>query len=402
MRILQFCNKSPYPPKEGGPIAMDAITKMLINQGHNVKIVAINTPKYSVNPQAIDEQYRQKTNIELVWINTRFRLVFALLSLVKNTSYHVERFKSKQLRLRLKELLMENNFDVVIMETVYLAVYADIIRKYSSAKLILRSHNVEHTIWKQIAKNTPRGLKKIYLSILAKQLKQFEQKSIPLFDAILCISSTDKVWFSAQNKNIPVAVVPFGIDISRSPNDITPCYCDNLFSIASMDWYPNVEGITWFLDTVWEQIHYLYPHLIFKIAGRNIPDSLKHIQLKNIDVVGEVANAQNFMLKNGILIVPLRSGSGIRIKIIEAMSIGKVVITTSIGLEGIAAKDKKHVLVANTPHDFVEAVIFCMENPLECEQIGKNALQFIREYYDNEKIARTLDIFLNPNSHTIE
>jgi glycosyltransferase involved in cell wall biosynthesis len=390
MRILQFCNKSPYPPKEGGPIAMNAITKMLINQGHSVKILAINTPKYSVNQNAIDEQYRKKTDIELVWVNIRFRIVFALLSLLKNTSYHVERFKSRQLRLRLKELLLENNFDVVILETIYLAVYVDIIRKYSSAKLILRAHNVEHLIWEQIAKNTPKGLKKTYLSILAKQLKQFEKKSIPLFDTILCISQTDKHWFSAQNKGISVEIIPFGIDIENIPNEVTPYNCDNLFSLASMDWHPNFEGITWFLYNVWEQIHHLYPNLIFRIAGRNIPDSLKKTQIKNIDIVGEVDDAQNFMLKNGILIVPLWSGSGIRIKIIEAMSIGKVVITTSIGLEGIAAEDKKHILIADSPQAFVDAVTFCIENPSECEQIGKNAQQFIKENHNNEEIAKKL------------
>jgi len=406
MRILQFCNKSPYPPKEGGPIAMNAITKILINQGHSVKIVAINTPKYSVNQNKIDEQYRKKTEMELVWVNTRFRIIFALLSLLKNTSYHVERFKSKSLRIRLKELLLKNNFDIVIMETVYLSVYADLIRKYSSAKLILRSHNVEHLIWEQIAKNTPKGLKKTYLSILAKQLKQFEKKSIPLFDAILCISPTDKLWFAAQNNNIPIEVIPFGIDIDTIPNNITPCYCNNLFSIASMDWYPNIEGIRWFLDNVWEQIHHFYPNLVFRIAGRNMPDSLKQTHLKNIDIVGEVNNAQEFMLKNGILIVPLWSGSGIRIKIIEAMAMGKVVITTSIGMEGICAEDKKHILIANSPQNFVEAVTFCMKNPAICKQIGKNAQQFIKENYNNEKISKKIHQLLLtiqqvPNSSNI-
>ena len=369
---------------------MDALTRMLIRQGHRVKVLAINTPKYSVNPCAIEESYRKKTGIELVWVNTRFRVVFALFSLLKNTSYHVERFKSRKLRLRLKELLLENNFDVVILETVYLSVYADIIRKYSSAKLILRAHNVEHAIWEQIAKNTPKGLKKIYLSILAKQLKRFEKEAVALFDAVLCISQTDKHWFSAQKRDIPVDVILFGVDVSEIQNDVTCCNCDNLFSIASMDWYPNLEGITWFLDEVWEQILLLYPHLIFKIAGRNIPDSLKNSPLKNIDIVGEVDDAQVFMRENGILIVPLWSGSGIRIKIVEAMAIGKVVITTSIGLEGIAAENKKHILIADTPQTFVDAVKFCMENVEICKQIGENARQFIKENHNNEIISLRL------------
>ncbi|MDR2406968.1 MAG: glycosyltransferase family 4 protein [Bacteroidales bacterium] len=390
MRILQFCNKSPYPPKEGGPIAMNALTQLLIKQGHQVKVLAINTPKYTVHTENIDQLYAQKTEIELVWVDTRFRLWGALKSLLRNTSYHVNRFQSEQLAQKLKELLLKEDFDIVILETVYLSDYVRLIRKYSSAKIILRAHNVEHLIWKQIAKNTHQRIKKWYLSLLAKQLEQFEENAIPFFDVIFCISSTDSLWFYEQNKDIPVRVVPFGVDIDEPLQDL-PFRHDNLFSIASMDWYPNLEGIQWFLDNVWKKVHCLYPELVFRIAGRNMPVSLKRLQIQNVEVVGEVVDAKLFMQENGILTVPLWSGSGVRIKIIEAMSIGKVVITTSIGLEGIMAIDKEHVLIANTPQMFVEAVKFCMENPFACEQIGKNARQLIKEKHNNNRITVDFD-----------
>ena len=136
MRILQFCNKSPYPPKEGGPIAMNALTELLIRQGHDVKVLAINTPKYTVHPENIDKSYSQKTKIELVWVDTHFRLWGAVKSLLRNTSYHVDRFQSEQLTQKLKELLGKEDFDIVILETVYLSNYVKLIRKYSSAKII--------------------------------------------------------------------------------------------------------------------------------------------------------------------------------------------------------------------------------------------------------------------------
>jgi glycosyltransferase involved in cell wall biosynthesis len=394
MRILQFCNKSPYPPKEGGPIAMNALTEILIKQGHSVKILAINTPKYSVCADSIDKLYCKQTEIELVYVDTRFRVLGALKSLLNNTPYHVDRFKSKKLQHKLQELLLKEKFDIVILETVYLAIYVDIIRKYSSAEIILRAHNVEHNIWKQVAKNVQGKLKKRYLSVLARQLERFEKDAIPLFDAILCISPTDSHWFRKQNKEIPIETILFGVDIDEALQNVSPFRCNNLFSIASMDWYPNLEGIEWFLDNVWEKIHCLYPDLFFRIAGRNMPETLNHTRLQNINIVGEVADAKLFMHENGILIVPLWSGSGIRIKIVEAMSIGKVVITTSIGLEGIMAKDKEHVLIANTPQEFIEAVKFCMENPYLCEQIGNNARQLIKRNHNNTLISLELKNFI--------
>jgi glycosyltransferase involved in cell wall biosynthesis len=386
MRILQFCNKSPYPPKEGGPIAMNALTQLFIRQGHRVKVLAINTPKYTVQTENIDPLYAQKTEIELVWVDTRFRVRGALKSLLRNTSYHVDRFRSKRLAQKLKEILLQEDFDVVILETVYLSDYVHIIREHSSAEIVLRAHNVEHLIWKQIAKNTPKGIKKSYLSLLAKQLEQFEKQAISFFDTIFCISPADAHWFREQNSDVAVKVVPFGVDIDDTPQKAIPFRCDNLFSIASMDWYPNLEGIQWFLDNVWEKIHALYPELVFRIAGRNMPVSLKRLQIQHVEVVGEVLDAQLFMRENGILIVPLWSGSGVRIKIIEAMATGKVVITTSIGLEGIMATDREHVLIADTPQMFVEAVKFCMDNPMACEQIGKNAQLLIKETHNNNRI----------------
>jgi glycosyltransferase involved in cell wall biosynthesis len=394
MRILQFCNKSPFPAKEGGPIAMHAMTNMLLQQGHSVKIIAVNTPKYTVDEQSIDTEYKRKTDIELVYVNTRFQRLDALKSLLKNQSYHVERFRSKELEQHLIKTLQENNFDIVIFETIYLATYADIVRKYSNAKLILRTHNIEHFIWKRVAENLPFGMKKIYLSILSKQLELFEIKSIPKFDAILCISSVDKQWFENKKQSVPVKTIPFGIDMDEKIEEKCTFSTKNIFYIGSMDWYPNLEGVCWFLKNVWPSVHKKYPDLIFRIAGRNIPEALKAIDTNGIEIVGEVENAQQFMEENGILVVPLWSGSGVRIKIIEAMSVGKLVITTEIGVEGIEAKDKEHVLIANTSHEFVKTIDFCMENPLPCEKIASNAQQLIRQYHNNTIIGKKLNVFL--------
>jgi glycosyltransferase involved in cell wall biosynthesis len=310
----------------------------------------------------------------------------ALKFLLKNFSYHVARFKSKAFEEKLIEILSNEKFDVIILETVYLSLYADIIRKYSAAKLILRAHNVEHTIWKRIAENASFGLKKLYLSILAKQLKTFEKSVISKYDSVWCISNQDAKWFKDQNNSVFITEVPFGIDIQKIPQKATEFYLNNLFSLGSMDWYPNREGIVWFLDNVWSEIHQKYPNLLFKIAGRNTPEHWKQLNYEGVEIIGEVENAIDFLLENGVLIVPLWSGSGVRIKIIEAMAVGKVVITTTIGLDGINAENKKHILVADTAEEFVNAVSFCLENPQKCQGIGENAQKFITENHNIDAV----------------
>lgn len=379
MKALQICNKSPYPAKEGGPIAMNAITQLLQKQGYEVKILAVNTPKYTVSAEDVDAEYQQKTAIEWVWVDNRVNLCSAAVSLLKNSSYHVARFKSKQFAEKIREILSKETFDLVILETVYLSVYIDVIRKYFAGKLILRAHNVEHLIWERIAKNTSFGLKKLYLSILARQLKIFEKSVISQYDEIWCISAQDMQWFENQHKDNLVKLLPFGIKSEQIPNKPIHYQCNNLFFLGSMDWYPNQEGIVWFLDTVWNTLHQKYPDLTFKIAGRNIPSHWKQFDYRGVEIAGEVKNAADFLEENGVLVVPLWSGSGVRIKIIEAMAAGKVVITTTIGLEGINAIDKEHILLADTVNEFVDAVAFCLQQPEQCQVIAENARRFILE-----------------------
>jgi glycosyltransferase involved in cell wall biosynthesis len=342
-----------------------------------VKILAINTPKYFVSTEDVDADYQQKTAIEWIWVDNRVNMRSAAVSLLKNSSYHVDRFKSKQFEEKITEILSAETFDIVVLETVYLSVYVNVIRKYFSGRLILRAHNVEHLIWESNAKNTFFGLKKLYLSLLARQLKTFEKSVISRYDEIWCISAQDMQWFENQNRNKLVKLVPFGIKSENISNKTIHYQCNNLFFLGSMDWYPNKEGIVWFLDNVWNTLHQKYPDLTFRIAGRNIPLHWQQLDYKGVEIVGEVESAADFLEENGVLVVPLWSGSGVRIKIIEAMAVGKVIITTTIGLEGINAIHKKHVLLADTENEFVDAVTFCLQQPEQCQKIAENARQFI-------------------------
>ncbi|MBE9480552.1 MAG: glycosyl transferase family 1, partial [Bacteroidetes bacterium] len=144
MKILMLCNKSPYPPKEGGPIAMNMIIEGLIDANHQVKVLAINTNKYFTNINEIPEEYRKKTNIEAVYIDLSIKPLDAFLNLFTNKSYHVQRFISKNFENKLIEILKNESFDIIQLETLFITPYIETIRKYSKAKIVLRAHNIEH------------------------------------------------------------------------------------------------------------------------------------------------------------------------------------------------------------------------------------------------------------------
>jgi len=458
MKVLQFCNKSPYPAKEGGSIAMHGITKLLLGCGHEVKVIAANTHKYNVSIEDIDLQYRDSTNIDLVWIDTRLSITGAIKALLNGRSYHVERFRSKRLEEHLIEYLGQYEVDVIIFETIYLADYIDIIRKHSNARLILRAHNIEHKIWERVSMNAPWGLKKIYLNILARQLRRFEETVVNNFDSIWCISGVDSEWFIENTDKISVDVIPFGlddddnedsginfnidinnfdekvidlksnveelnswvVDLKSNVEDLNDGVVDlnadikgfdkninnfeirTLFSIGSMDWRPNVEGIEWFLDEIWDEFHSRHDGIIYKIAGRNMPsDLMRGRKMEGIEIIGEVEDSREFMLGNDVLIVPILSGSGIRIKIIEAMWLGRLVFTTRIGVEGIEAKSGIHLMIADTVEEFLSAMEYCLKNPSRVKEMRYNARQLMRTTHNNVLIGNKMNKLLCQESSMV-
>ena len=195
MRILILYNKSPYPAKEGGPIAINMIVEGLLRAGHQVKVLAMNTNKYAVDPAEIPREYTERTGIELVYVDLRIRPFKAFLNLFSNKSYHVERFISHEYIKRLKMILRQEKFDIVQFEMPYMSPYLPVVKQNSSAKTILRAHNIEHKIWERLAETAKNPLRRFYLRHLARTLKNHELSVLMDFDGVAAISEVDAQYF---------------------------------------------------------------------------------------------------------------------------------------------------------------------------------------------------------------
>jgi len=393
MKILFLCNKSPYPPKEGGPMAMDANIQGLLNSGHKVKVLAMNTNKYFINPADIPENYKRETGIEFIYNDLSIKPLDAFVNLLSNKSYHVERFISKDFENKVIEILNKEDYDIVQLEMLYMTPYVDIIRKYSSAKIVLRSHNIEHLIWDRITKTTGNPIKRAYLGSLTKKLKKYEISTLGLYDGIVTISNNDADFFRSHESGTPIIDVPFGVDISNYQQQNQDFEFPSLFHLGSMNWVPNEEGIKWFLDFAWPEIHKKYPEVKFNLAGRMMPEWLTHLNMPNVEVIGEVPDAREFINSKAVMIVPLLSGSGLRIKIIEGMAMGNAIISTTIGAEGIDYTNGESILIADTHIEFLKAVERCFADKEYCSQLGKNARKLIEEKYSLERVIKKLLAF---------
>jgi len=389
MKILQICSKPPYPKKDGYALAVNHISESLLNIGYKMKVVAISTQKHkSAN---LPKNYVERTDYEDIYIDTKVKIIPAFLNLFSNNSYNTNRFYTDKFAERLKTILHETSFDFVILEGLYVCPYVDVISKYSDAKIIFRAHNVESDIWKGLAMQTNNIIKRWYINHLQKKLMDYEKTVIKKMDSIIFISEIDANWFKKtpirKSTTIPFAINTINEDYASQENTI--------FHIGSMDWKPNTEGVKWFLDKVLPLVNKRKEDVDLHLAGRSMPKFFYNLANKNIVIDGEIDDAETYMKKNNLMIVPLCRGSGIRIKILEAMALGKTIISTSTGASGINYVNNKNILIANTAEEFAYQIIWCLDNAEQCKTIGKNAKLNIQENYDSKIIERKLSDYLN-------
>ena len=389
MNILQLCYKPPFPAVDGGSMGMHSLTMGLINNGHKVKVIAFSSFKHPSDIKKLPKEYLDKTGYETIFVDLKLKTIPALFSFLKNESYHIKRFISEQMKTRLISLLREQDFDIIQMESIFLATYAPIIRKYSKAKLVLRAPNIEHVIWEKTALSTKNPFKRQYLNQLASSLKTFELKNINAFDGVYPVTKVDEDFFIENGCTKPCVGVPVGIETADFVDKET-AEPNSLFHIGSMDWIPNQQGIKWFIDEVWDDIHRDLPNLKVYLAGRAMPDWLLNLDKENIIIYGEVPDSARFIYSKDIMIVPLLSGSGIRIKILEAMSLKKCIIATSQAAEGILYENNVNIVIANSPKEFKDSIKKCINDKPFCQMIAQNAEKLIAEKYNINAVAKEL------------
>lgn len=391
MRILQLCNKFPWPLKDGAAIASTYLARALADLGSDVTLLAMNTSKHWFDTSMLPTDFGHYSDIHTVYVDNRIRPVDAFFNLFTDKSYHVERFADEEFAQKLSQILQEQQFDVIQLESLYLTPFIPVIRKYSSALIALRAHNVEHEIWERVAGNS-NPLKKWYLQKITPRLKQYEVEHLNDYDLVIGISERDMAQFRQLGLKKPTAVTPIGLDCRDYEADFSSFRQPlSLSFIGSLDWMPNLEGLKWFLEEVWTPVLApSFPELTFHVAGRTAPRWLQQLKVERVVFHGEVPSSPDFLNRHSIMVVPLLSGGGMRAKILEGMACGKVVLSTSVGMEGIDARHRKECLLADTPQSFSDAIRWCYTQGGGLENMGHKARTFCCEHYDNREVGKRL------------
>lgn len=386
MKVLQLTYRVPFPPTDGGSIGIYNITKGLHDNGCEIDLLAINTPKHSqpkdcMLPLATQHDVFVNTNI------SPFKLLKNIL--FKSIPYNVERFVSKDVESKLIELLSQNTYDFIQVEGAFVAYYIDVIKEHCSCPVLVRSHNIEYVIWERLALNEKNPAKKWFYKHLGKRLRTFEATYYNKADGIAAITEEDKQRLIDLNVHVPIQIVPAGVVLDKYlvAEDREP-EPNSIFSISALDWLPNLEGLDWFLKAIWPEILKRKPELQFHIAGKSTPEWLMNSSFQNVHVHGFVDDAIVFKKTYELMLVPLLSGGGMRVKIIEGLAAKKCIISTTIGAEGIECIHGKDIVIADSPQEWIDAICHYIDHSDERKVIEQNAFITANTVYENTAITR--------------
>lgn len=391
MNVLHLCTKVPFPAKDGGALAIMSFARLLRMEGHTVTILAANTSKhFQVDVPSETEGisvYAVKVPAPVSLPGIIYNLLFS------KAPYNVTRFRDNDFAEELIGLISKNNYDIIQLEGSHMGIYLPEIRKFSNAKVVLRAHNIEHLLWENIKNETSSLFKRYYLSILTARLRNFEIELMSDVDAVVAISESDLKTILKFAKPLQCVAIPFGIDLARYPQPEEGKE-NSLFFIGALDWIPNQKGLIWFLDNVWPKLRNDCSEVHLHVAGRNAPAWIvDRLKKQKITFYGEIANATKFLSEFQIQIVPLFSGSGIRIKILEGMAMGKAIVATSKAAEGIEITPGKELMIADEVESFVQKIKDLLTDKHKRISIGTEARAFISKEFDNLALANKVGSF---------
>lgn len=396
MRILILTHRVPFPQNGGYSIVVCNTIRGLVNLGHEVSLVSLNARKNHHEHHDDDKDLLSKINYRAYDIDTNVSVFEVAMNLFSKTSFNINKYYDPELEKLLLREVRSKAYDVIQFEGLYVSLYLAAIRKSTDAKLIYRSHNIENQVWQRLAEQKSDPFKKSYLKMHAKRIKNYELQQLNNFNGIAVFTQQDKSTLLEYGTKIPIEILPVGINLDNYKPDFSKTDFPSLFFLGSLDWLPNREGIEWFIEHFSKDLTDGDLRVRFYVAGNDIPERFDDYDVMGkIFIQGEVDDALEFMNSKSIMIVPLMSGGGMRVKIVEGMAMQKCIISTPLGAEGINYENGKNILIANDYDEFYDAIKMCIADEEYCKTIGLNARRLMENENDYMHVTKKLVDFYN-------
>jgi len=384
MKILYLSLRFPYPPHSGDKIRTYNVLKHL-SQRHSISFVSfVQSPQEADQTSYLREYCQQVRTVDFsklkAWRNS-------ILCFPSSEPFQVAYWRSQDMQRQVDEMMDENGFDIIHVQFFRMAQY---VTKFTHKCKILDSCD-SYALNLSRRAQLDRGLSWPLLKIEANRVKLYETEIARRFDRVTMVSSLDRDCLLAVNNNIPVSVVPMGVDLEYYQPGHEE-YGPNLLFTGTIRYFPNKDAVLYFYNEIFPLIRNAVPNVKFYVVGNYPPQKISKL-MSNGDIVvtGHVEDVRPYFDKSAVFVCPLRSGSGMQAKILEAMAMGVPVVTTSMGFEALEADAGKDIIVADGAKKFADEVIKLLKDKERRQNVAQSARKLVEQKYGWSSVVKRVD-----------
>jgi polysaccharide biosynthesis protein PslH len=388
LKVLVLDEDICYPPDSGKRIRTWNLLSRLAMR-HSISYLCYGRSDHPGVAELESKGIRVRTVHPLAQLQG-WPLYFRLLAnLFSAYPYSVTKHFSWQFDENLRQLLREERFDLVHCEGTRCARF---LASVHHLPCVLGAHNIESQIWSRRSRQSRRSIEQLFFRGQEIKMRWFERRALMQAECATAVTRQDAQQMKKWGVSA-VALVPNGVDLEAYQLPTDAARHSELLFLASLDWYPNIDALEYFLAEILPLILSLHPDALLRVVGRRPSESLRRLvaRHRSVELIGEVADVRPHLARAGVVVVPLRIGGGSRLKILEALAAGKAVISTSIGAEGLELTAGEHFQLADTPSQFARRTAALISSEEERRRLGENGRRFVSKHYGWDGIAAKLE-----------
>lgn len=389
MRILILTQVLPYPPDSGPKIKTLNVLRHLASR-HEVTLVSFTRGDQAESARELERIVARVHTVPIERKKTA-DVRALLLSFLRQEPFLMLRDDRAEMRKLVDRLAGEQQFDLVQADQLNMAQYA---QRVPGARKILDAHNATWLLYKRMWETMPGGPKKWVLGRDWRMLRTYEGRICREFEAVLAVSREDQAALEeAAGQKINISVAPITVDTERLKPVTRSPQAGRILHIGTMYWPPNVDGILWFAREIFPRVLAAVPGVGLDVVGANPPVEVTELEQTNpqTNVAGYVEDPSSYFESAAVSIVPLRAGGGMRVKILNSLALGLPVVSTTLGAEGIAVEPGKHLLIADTPEDFAQAIVCILKDRELADRLAEAGRELVETKYGIDAAGRVID-----------
>lgn len=389
MRILWLKTELLHPVDKGGKIRTYAMLRELARD-HSVTYLTLDDGHGGADALDRAREYANRVITVPFRPARRFSPRFyaeLLINLLDPLPYAVSKYRSRPMRKALNRELQDQTYDVVVCDFLAPSVNVD---RHLSVPTVLFEHNVEATIWRRHFEVAESVIKRQFMRFQWRRMFAYERKICRNYDHVIAVSERDAAQLSEDYAVPEVSWVPTGVDTEFfRPGRSTAIRPHELVFTGAMDWMPNEDAIIFMLEEILPRIRQQIPDVTLTVVGRDPTTKLQRLVEGDsaVQITGRVEDVRPYMDRAAVYVIPIRVGSGTRLKVYEAMAMEKPIVSTTIGAEGLDVQDGKDILLRDSPSDFAQAVVELLEEPERGSELGRLGGEKVRTKYGWRQVS---------------